>query len=179
MATRRGYCGAGGRRARIDQLGGDAEQQHSEQALEHVCSGIEDREESARHHARDPADSQHESRLQPNMSVLLLSPRPHRDHRQHREQRRRLGCQLVEPERKRERRHEENPSADAEEACQHAGEGAESDADRDLVHQMNSRTAIATSTPANASVSVRVASRCWRLVPASTPTVAGMPTSAA
>ena len=80
-----------------------------------------------------------------------------------------------------QRRHEENPAADAEHAGENACREAEQDGqdDRGGAHPMINQTPIPVSKAANPSVSDRPENRCWNVAPLSTPAVAGRPTSAA
>ena len=87
---------------------------------------------------------------------------------------------LSEPEED-EGRDEEDPAADAEDAGEEPRTEAETERGRDRprAHPTISQTPTTTSKPANASVSARPDTRCWSWVPASAPTTAGSPTSAA
>ena len=100
--------------------------------------------------------------------------------RHDREERRGGGLYLPEPERD-ERRHEQDPAADAEHAGEDAGRETERQRgdDRPGAHAAISHTAMAARRPANASVSTRPETRCWSPVPTTAPAMAGTPTSAA
>src|SRR5205814_223044 len=104
-------------------------------------------------------------------------PGPHRRRREDREQRRRLGVQLREAEAEHERRHEQDPAADAEEPGEHSGEKPEQQHEHDR-HASN-LIPTASRSAANAYESCRTGMRCCSEVPPTTPSIAGIPTSAA
>ena len=135
------------------------EEQHAEQPLEHGVGQRLGKRPSEQHapHAGEPED---DGSPQPDVPVAPLAPGADGDDGQHREQRRRLRVQLVEAEHERERRDEQDAAADPEQAGQHAGQHADGRSERHLLHQTSIRTATAASTHANATVSVRDASRC-------------------
>src|SRR5581483_7639518 len=112
-----------------------------------------------------------------DVAVAALPPGADDRGREDGEQRRRLRVQLREAEHEHERRHEQDPAAHSEEPGEHAGEAADGD-DEDDRHT-SSRTPTAASTNANRYVRRSRGIRCWSAVPATTPTTAGMPTSAA
>ena len=126
------------------------------------------------------ADAQQQSGPPADVAVVPLPPRSRRDGRQDRQQRRRLGVDLRQPKRN-ERRHEEDPAADAEEAGEKPCCEAEADRedDRGRTHETSNQTASAASNPENASVSDRPETRCWTPVPTTAPAAAGRPTRAA
>src|SRR3954451_20382300 len=159
-------------------LGGDEQHEHAEQAPERVLrEGLRDLD--ARLDAADRRDSDHERGPPAHVVVADLPPRA--DHRrgQDRQQAGGLGVELRQPEHERERRDEQDPAADAEEAREDSRERAEHAGREQRPHQTSSRTPTAASNAANASESVRVARRCWSVVPATTPATAGRPTTAA
>ena len=90
-------------------------------ALEHVTRQ-RFREEPAGDDARDPGQPQGDRRPPAHVSVPLLPPRPHDDRGDDREERRALSAVLLDPEHDGQRRHEQDPSPDAEEADQHPGQ---------------------------------------------------------
>src|SRR5205085_1864647 len=79
-----------------------------------------------------------------HVSVAVLAPGADGDGRQDGEQRRRLGRTLREPERE-QRRHEEDPAADAEQAGDDARRESERGRCEVGAHVTRSLTAIATS----------------------------------
>ena len=105
------------------ELRGDGEEQHAEEATEDVL-GQRRRDLDADLDADDRRHADDEGRRQPQVAVPRLPPGPDGRGRHDGEQRGRRRLDLAEAERD-ERRHEEDPAADAEEARHHAGAEAE------------------------------------------------------
>ena len=91
-------------------------------------------------------------------AVLLLAPDADDHGGDDGEQGRRLRVQLRQAER-RQRGHEQDPSADAEQAGEHAGDDAENRCQH-VRHWSSSLTAIPTSSAAKRNDSVRTGKRC-------------------
>src|SRR6185312_16955054 len=122
-------------------------------------------------------DADHEGRPPADVPVPLLPPGADDHGRDDREQGARLGVQLRQPERG-QRRHEEDAAAHAEEAGEHTGDDAEEPGE-DVAHCSSILIAIATSSAAKSSESVRTGTRCCSAVPPAAPSAAGTPTSSA
>src|SRR5438128_503574 len=107
----------------------------------------------------------------------MLPPRADERRRQDREQRRRLRVQLSQPEPECKRRHEDDAAAHAEQPGEHAA--GEPDRDDEQNRHTSNLTPTAASTNAKPYASLSTGTRCWIAAPATTPTTAGSPTSAA
>src|SRR4029079_6257746 len=108
-----------------------------------------------------------------------LPPDACRSGRQDREQRARLGVELRQAEHERQRRHEQDPAADAEQPGEYACDQSQHRRQRERPHQTSSQIAMPARSAANPSESVRAWMRCCRPVPSTAPTAAGRPTTAA
>src|SRR5215211_6183069 len=125
------------------------EQERPEESSQHVL-GQRRRDDHAQLDADDAADADEGGRPEVDVAVAAgLAPRPDGRRRQDREQRRRLRVELREPDPERSR------------------------------HPISNLPATTASSAANAYARPRTGMRCWRDVPATTPTTAGTPTSAA
>ena len=109
--------------------------------------------------ARDRGHADDESRLPAQVAVLPLAPDADAGGRQDRRERGRLGVQLAPPQHE-ERRHEEDPTADAEEAREQTGAEPEDERQRERDHVASSNTPTTTRKAANARASPRVFRRC-------------------
>src|SRR5712691_3716216 len=112
-----------------------------------------------------------------NVAVARLTPGSGEDGGEDREKRRADGVVIVEPEGN-QRRHEQDPAAHSEHACEHACGETEHDSEH-VRHLTKSQTATPTRNAAKNSSIVRVCNRCCRAVAPITETPAGNPTSAA
>src|SRR5438093_2727319 len=159
-------------------LSGDDEHEDAEEPPQHVA-----RQElcdlDPRLDAPDRGNSQHERGAKAHVAVRTLSPRADEGGRQDREQARRFRVELAEAEDERQRGHEQDPAAYAEQAGKHAGYAAEAARRDQRPHQTSMRTPSAASRAAKAIESVRLASCCWSAVPTTAPAAAGRPTTAA
>src|SRR5262249_44246478 len=122
-------------------------------------------------------DPDHEGTAPTNVAVARLAPRADQRRRDDREQRRPGRIVLREPERD-ERRHEQDPAADAEHPRQHPGDQTEDDCEH-VRHLRKSQTARARRSATKSISIVRVPRRCCRAVANPTEAAAGTPTSAA
>ena len=105
---------------------------------------------------------------QAQVAVFALPPRSDDGHQHDRDQRGGHGLELRLVREDHERRHEQDPAAHAQEAaCHPRGESQREQADE--VHQKTSTAADATSRTTKAPATARSEIRCWRAVPARTP----------
>ena len=125
----------------------------------------------------DRQRSHHRGVLHPQVAVGALAPAADERDRHDREQRRRLRLDLPVPEQDRQRRHEQDPAADPEQAGRDAG--CHADQRREDHDVSTSWIAAATSRTEKANAIASAGTRCCSHVPASTPPTAGMPTSSA
>ena len=106
------------------------EQEHAEQAPEHVRPDSDSATSDAALDAGDRGDADPGGDAEVDVAVPPLPPRSDDRRRQDREERGRLRVELRQAEDERERRHEQDPAADAEEPGQHAAQAADRDHER-------------------------------------------------
>src|SRR5262249_34826172 len=153
---------------------------HQEQNAEEPAKDALRQRFRNKHASLDPDDGGNTddgSRAHVHVAVPDLTPRADECCRENCQERRGFGVQLCQPEDKRECRNEETPTADAEQAGEHAAEDADQGDQND--RHARSRTPTTASSTANPYVSSRTGRRCCSAVPASTPNTAGIPTSIA
>ena len=129
-------------------------------------------------HSDEGAEADDARRVPVHEAGAVLAVGADRHHGNDGRQRGRLGGELREPEAERERRHEDDPPADSEEAGEHPACETQRQRERDVAHQA-SLPATTSITHANASCRCGPRTRLASVVPSTTPATAGRPISRA